>query len=289
METKADDKLDTPLKSRQATLSRSFTSGVLSYSFDNSIEPTATASTNYLDEYSGTLNKIEISRGQRRLHDLKGVVVIEKIEGYVQKLQDPRISIDEKIQIITQLQEKSPSTKIIESTGIGRLIRNIAKNAPDQENEQSIELIKVAKKLYRHWKRLVDKRVDQNLVKTMTNLNDTERKNHVRLLQEACKACIDKDSNCKEKSSFSASSTIANRIERYIFNLTGKFIGTYYRRLMKKVIFDLRDNNLGLFQKIFIFKGRLLMVDTGYDKISKGARVDDILKEHLSELILESS
>lgn len=40
----------------------------------------------------GALNKIKPDRGQRRISDLGGVVVIERIQKYVQKLKDPKIA-----------------------------------------------------------------------------------------------------------------------------------------------------------------------------------------------------
>lgn len=39
----------------------------------------------------GALNKIKPDRGQRKISDLGGVVVLEKIQKYVQKLKDPNI------------------------------------------------------------------------------------------------------------------------------------------------------------------------------------------------------
>ena len=39
----------------------------------------------------GALNKIKPERGQRRISDLGGVVVIEKIQKYVEKLSSPDV------------------------------------------------------------------------------------------------------------------------------------------------------------------------------------------------------
>ena len=39
----------------------------------------------------GALNKIKPERGQRRISDLGGVVVIEKLQKYVEKLSNPDI------------------------------------------------------------------------------------------------------------------------------------------------------------------------------------------------------
>ena len=45
----------------------------------------------------GALNKIKPSQGQRRISDLGGVVVIEKIKEYVRKLSDPKIALVAKV------------------------------------------------------------------------------------------------------------------------------------------------------------------------------------------------
>ena len=49
----------------------------------------------------GALNKIKPDRGQRRISDLGGVVVLEKIQKYVQKLKDPNISSVAKVILFT--------------------------------------------------------------------------------------------------------------------------------------------------------------------------------------------
>ena len=49
---------------------------------------------NFADSSSsdvGALNKIKPDRGQRRISDLGGVVVIEKLQKYVEKLSNPDI------------------------------------------------------------------------------------------------------------------------------------------------------------------------------------------------------
>ena len=45
----------------------------------------------------GALNKIKPDRRQRKLSDLGGVVVIEKIKEYVRKLEDPKIPLAAKV------------------------------------------------------------------------------------------------------------------------------------------------------------------------------------------------
>ena len=49
----------------------------------------------------GALNKLKPDRGQRRISDLDGVVVLEKIQKYVQKLSDPNVSSVAKVKTLT--------------------------------------------------------------------------------------------------------------------------------------------------------------------------------------------
>ena len=279
-------------KLRQSTLSFSSKSGLLSYSIKSQTEPISlpTISNNVcLEESNGGLNKIQASPGQRRLNDLKGVWVIEKITDYKEKLKDPNVSSEDKIEIVVRLQEKSPSTEMIQSTGIGTVIRNIAKSKQDQENIPSVRLIKESMKLYRHWKRLVERREDQDLVRRMENLNTTERQNQVKKLKDACKDCIDK--NIKEREmdiELNVLYNLANSIEEYVFISTGQFIGSYYRRILQKLICDIRENKFKWFQKIFIIKENFRVIETGNNNVDKTTFVGDIVKEQLGDYILKS-
>ena len=124
-------------KLRQSTFSFSSKSGLLSYSVNRlpeSISSPIISNNVCLEESNGALNKIGVSPGQRRLNDLKGVWVIEQVNDYKERLKDPLVSSEDKIEIVLRLQKKSPSTEMIQSTGIGTLIRSIAKSKQDQEN-----------------------------------------------------------------------------------------------------------------------------------------------------------
>ena len=47
----------------------------------------------------GALNKLKPDRGQRKISDLDGVVVLEKIQKYVQKLSDPNVASVAKVRV----------------------------------------------------------------------------------------------------------------------------------------------------------------------------------------------
>ena len=50
---------------------------------------------------------------QRRLNDLRGVVVLEDIEQSLSKLKSDKVDNSEKVRILQRLAPKQPSTKII--------------------------------------------------------------------------------------------------------------------------------------------------------------------------------
>ena len=50
---------------------------------------------------------------QRRLNDLRGVVVLEDIQKYVKRLKSDKVESSEKVRILQRLAPKQPSTKII--------------------------------------------------------------------------------------------------------------------------------------------------------------------------------
>ena len=275
-------------KLRQSTLSFSSKSGSLSYGIKHVVKPLSspTESNNILsldDSNSGSLNKIEMSPGQRRLNDLKGVWIIEQINEYNEKLIDPTTSSKEKIDIIQQLLDKSPSTEMIQSTGIGDIIKSIAKSKHDQENIQSVSLIKESMKLYRHWKRLAEKRVDQNLVTRMANLNTTERQNQVKKLEEACRDCIYKESKEKEiENESNLLNRLANSIEKSVYSSSGNFIGSYYRRIIQNIVSDIEENKLGWCQKILIVNEQIRQIETKSKNIDQVRIVTEKVQELLS-------
>ena len=132
-------------KLRQSTLNFSSKTGSLSYSVKSPKEPLANnsssnssfclasqlssnnSSLSFDESQNGGLNNIQMSPGQRRLNDLKGVWIIKQIDQYKEKLNDPAVSSEEKIDIVLRLLDKSPSTEMIQSSGIGTIIKNIAK------------------------------------------------------------------------------------------------------------------------------------------------------------------
>ena len=92
---------------------------------------------------------------QRRLSDLQGVVVLKDLEKSVKKLKDPNVEDEEKLKILKTLRKKQPSTEIIKSTGVGKVLRKLLRN-----NTSSLEVVEAAQELEDYWKNLVERRVE---------------------------------------------------------------------------------------------------------------------------------
>ena len=84
---------------------------------------------------------------QRRLSDLQGVVVLKDLEKSVKKLKDPNVEDEEKLKILKTLRRKQPSTEIIKSTGVGKVLRKLLRN-----NTSSLEVVEAAQELEDYWK-----------------------------------------------------------------------------------------------------------------------------------------
>ena len=76
----------------------------------------------------GKLNRIPKPRGQRKLTDLDGVVKLDLINQAVNDLNNPDVPDERKVELLKNLRRKSPATEIIKSSGIGKIIRKLAKD-----------------------------------------------------------------------------------------------------------------------------------------------------------------
>ena len=92
---------------------------------------------------------------QRRLSDLQGVVVLKDLEKSVKKLKDPNVEDEEKLKILKTLRKKQPSTEIIKSTGVGKVLRKLLRNSAS-----SSKVVDAAQDLEHYWKNLVERRVE---------------------------------------------------------------------------------------------------------------------------------
>ena len=81
---------------------------------------------------SNTKSKVK-KGGQRRLNDLRGVVVLEDIQAFVTQLKSSQVASREKVEILKNLQSKQPSTEVIVKTGIGKVVKKLMLKSEDLE------------------------------------------------------------------------------------------------------------------------------------------------------------
>ena len=91
-------------------------------------------------------------RVQSRLEALPGVVVVEELVRAKELLEREEEAEERKVKVLRQLLEKRPSTKLLEETRIGRTVRRLS--------EGEGEVARLASRLYKRWKREVERRVE---------------------------------------------------------------------------------------------------------------------------------
>ena len=97
--------------------------------------------------------KQEPQKVQSSLHSLKGVVVVEDLVRAKKLLGEEDVEEERKVQVLRQLGEKQPSTELLSSTGIGRIVRKLSIHSEGEVKRE-------ATKVYRSWRSTVEKRVE---------------------------------------------------------------------------------------------------------------------------------
>lgn len=98
-------------------------------------------------------------KGQRRLNDLRGVVVLENINLAVEKLKSQGVGAEEKLEILKELKVKQPSTEIIVKSGIGKVVQKLSKESQD------LQVAKAARQVKIRWQNLLERRVELSVNK----------------------------------------------------------------------------------------------------------------------------
>jgi hypothetical protein len=189
------------------------------------------------------------------------------------------------------LQKKSPSTSIIKSSGIGKVVARLADGSKSmngsstQDLEVHKQLVKEAKSLKHRWTEVIERRVELQeegsiLDVQVDALTASFRQKAVNLLLEAINREKEK-SKCsggitsKEQESDSKSETliVVELIEKYLFFSNNKRTSNTYRKSVRKLTFDLKSNKNNL-------REILTQISSGsvcYKSIAK------VIKEHLTK------
>jgi len=155
---------------------------------------------------------------QRTLNSLKGVVVLEDIDAFVTKLESSDVGNDEKVKILKKLLKKQPSTEIIASTGIGKVVKKL------MLKEQDPEIAKAARQVKMKWQNLIERRVDLKNGEKPEVISDLETRT---TRNKALKFFRGKYKEIPEQ-------TLIN-LEKALFNHFRPVIGGKYRRSARKI------------------------------------------------------
>ena len=159
---------------------------------------------------------------QRRLSDLQGVVVLKDLEKSVKKLKDPNVEDEEKLKILKTLRKKQPSTEIIKSTGVGKVLRKLLRN-----NTSSLEVVEAAQELEDYWKNLVERRVELSFGNKPEVATDLE----TQTIREKARALFFKA--YREENEIKID--ILQTLERKFYIHFKPCIGVSYRRAIRRV------------------------------------------------------
>ena len=159
---------------------------------------------------------------QRRLSDLQGVVVLKDLEKSVKKLKDPNVEDEEKLKILKTLRKKQPSTEIIKSTGVGKVLRKLLRNSAS-----SSKVVEAAQELEDYWKNLVERRVELSLGNKPEVATDLE----TQTIREKARASFFK--TYREENEIKID--ILQTLERKFYIHFKPCIGVSYRRAIRRV------------------------------------------------------
>ena len=159
---------------------------------------------------------------QRRLSDLQGVVVLKDLEKSVKKLKDPNVEDEEKLKILKTLRRKQPSTEIIKSTGVGKVLRKLLRNSTS-----SSEVVDAAQDLEHYWKNLVERRVELSFGNKPEVATDLETQN----IREKARALFFKA--YREENEIKID--ILQTLERKFYRHFKPCIGVSYRKAIQRV------------------------------------------------------
>jgi len=237
----------------------------------------------YAKHNTGALNKIKKLPGQRTLHDLNGVVSLEYIKNAVKKLGHANTAIDEKVSILKRLRSKQPSTEIIKSSGIGKLVRSIAKSTDSSANPEEEKFKHEATDLYKKWKKTIEKRVELacNAKDIEVDYDDTTknlRTNAISLMKNALrpkKGSTPKASD-QNLSTSEIDAEVLKAMEKYLFEFYGRKVNTKYRKMIRRIVFDIQYNKGSI-------REQLSMINNSFRK--EEINKSDLLKQSISKIL----
>ena len=151
---------------------------------------------------------------QARLHQLKGVVVIEDFESANQKLSNPEVDVQEKITILSQLKGRKPAKEILKSTGVGRTVHKLCRDSDPT-------IAALASEVYNFWKTHVLHLLHRKPIEVES---DAETQKGRASAKKLINAGLE-------------NSMLAEEIEIHVFNQCRKIMNKTYSRIIRKIHF----------------------------------------------------
>lgn len=154
---------------------------------------------------------------QSRLHQLKGVVILEELESANKKLNAPETPTDEKIAILSQLKDRKPAKEFLKSTGIGKTVHRLCRH-PDPA------VASIATTVYNFWKSHVLHILRRKPIEVESDA-ETQRG------RTSAKKLINQGLD---------NSMLAEEIEIHVFNRCRKIMNKTYSRIVRKIHFTFK-------------------------------------------------
>lgn len=175
-----------------------------------------------------TIMRANAGGRQRSLFELKGVVKLGELERQHALVQDPHADQAELTAILRAWLNKSPSTAVIQSTGVGRTVRRLSKSSA-----VNAEVRAAAAEVYNHWRAQVEKRVELQSRGPLEVECDRPTSNW----RDKARHLIDQAVNAAGH----PSPDLAVRLEKTVFEACRHVIGHRYRRCVRKMVLTLRN------------------------------------------------
>ncbi|XP_064089588.1 transcription elongation factor A N-terminal and central domain-containing protein 2-like [Macrobrachium nipponense] len=195
------------------------------------------------------VKKKESRMKQATIESLTGVVIIEVLERAKVVLERSDVTEELKLDTLESLKRKNPAKEILVKTGIGKTVHKLCKD----KNEK---IAAMAKEVYLKWKENVLSKVNRPLIEVQC---DQKTQNFRRIARQMILGSLrtkhsmgdeEKSKEKKKKSKGESSTskkdcddTLAEFIEREVYQTTNRKCNNSYRRTIRKLVFTLRHNH----------------------------------------------
>jgi len=177
---------------------------------------------------------------QTTLQSLAGVVVIEELEQAKKVLESEHENAERKLEVLSRLKSKKPSKEVLVKVGIGKTVKKLSKDFGETEetDPNQARLRRLSYKVYKAWKTELERKVELQRNKvTVQSDKETER-----LRTKAVEFLLTSIERNKENKS--EHREISEKIESEIFSQSKCLVNSQYRKLSRKIVFGLKNQEL---------------------------------------------